>query len=205
MKARWFMLILCLFLLGCSTHPTTPDYYSVSASSTTSGYTASYAVTTVNSAVVSGYKVTQTLPTLTFSLASRLRESYLSATLPKVTFTSMSITYTVAGDTTGNLGTWKPAARTVGTSIIIPQSSSVESTASITMADIASNALADEVFVKIGSVAATATGSGTFAFNIALSTGLTLKADAVLTGTDENGLTVTLPFSTTIYFKTTTS
>ncbi|MBI5701658.1 hypothetical protein HZC34_07475 [Candidatus Saganbacteria bacterium] len=200
---------ICLLVVsGCSTQLNVSDYYNLSASSTSSSALVQYSITSVDTTKTTGYIVKQTLPTLSFALSTRAKENISSIILPQVTFTSMAVTYSVVNDTQSVAGSWKPDAQTSGVSIVIPAASGtgasgeVSGSVSATIGNIASSALATQVFNKIGSVSASA--AAPYAFTISLSTGLAIKANVTLSGTDDRGKTVTLPLSTTIYFNVTT-
>lgn len=189
---------------------TISDYYRPTATSSTTAYYILYSATTVNNASATGYSVKQTLPTITYTIATTPKENYSSYTLPQIAYNRIKIVYTIAQDTQGNLGTWTPTTIDTGLSVIVPtytasQGATSTANVTVTLPQIASSALATEVFTRIGSVTASATGSGTYAFLIGLSTSLAVKATVTLYGTDDFGKDVILTFPTTLYFSTTTS
>lgn len=197
-------------LLGCSNFQSSSisDYYSVQASSTSDNSTIYYSVASVDNSIATGYSLSNTLPVIDFSLTSLAKDNYKSITLPSIHFTSMKVTYSVVGDSKSVIGTWTPSTLDTGISVVIPGATSssggadgaFSSSVSATLNNIASTALANQVFTKIGTVTSTLNGSGAYVFGITLSTDLTVRADVILTGKDDRDKDVTLPFSTTISF-----
>lgn len=211
MKYVLLLVISCMLFVvcGCNTSINISDYYNLSAASSDSSATISYSTTSVDTTKTTGYVLNQSLPTISFVLSTNAKEHVSSVILPRVAFTSMTVAYTVVSDTQAVLGTWKPDPQTTGVNIIIPSSSGTgattgESSGSVTatIGNIASATLATQVFGKIGSVSASA--AAPYSFTPSLSTGLAIKADVTLSGTDDREKAVTLPLSTTIYFKVTT-
>lgn len=230
MKIKALLLLVPFVLLaGCGdfTATTNPisDYYYVTASSASAGYTVYYSLTSVDTSISNGYSVTQTLPTLSYTLLTSPKEQVNNLILPQITFNKMKVVYSVIGDSQGVITAgWAPQSFEAGVSVTIPGgvyttggSTSGETTAQETTAQettapatsvvanlalVASNSLATQVFNKIGSVTSTLNPSGAYAFSMSLSTALTVKADVTLTGVDERGTNISLPFSTTITFGT---
>ena len=203
------LFFLSFIIIGCSNFQPSSisDYYNVSTTYTTDSATVYYSIASVDNTIATGYSISQTLPSIGISLETTPKDAYSGVILPRITFSSMKISYAVVGDTAGIIGTWKPSSLETGVSITIPGSSSggsgeASSSASVfaTLNNIATNALGSEVLNKIGTVVATPNVSGNYVFSLTLNTMLTLRADVTLTGKDDRDKAVTLPFSTTISF-----
>lgn len=205
------LVVSCmLFVAGCSSFQPSSisEYYNLYATSRTDNATISYSVASADNTIATGFTVTNTLPTISVSLETMSKENYKSVILPSVLFTTMKVSYAVIGDTNGVIGAWTPATITAGISIMIPGATgggassegSTTSAISATLNNIASAALANQVFSKIGSVTATLNGSAAYVFKLVLSSDITIRADVTLTGKDSRDKDITLPFSTTISF-----
>ncbi len=209
------LLIGSFAFTGCGNFQQTSisEYYNVAASSSTDNAIVYYSITSVDNTISTGYFVTQTLPTLTYTLTTRAKEISPTNTtvLPQITYDKMKVVYSVVGDTGGIVEAgWAPASVETGVSIVVPGTTgstlkTAGSSKSVTLGNIASTALAAQVLSKVGSVTATVNGSGNYAFNISLRTILTIRADVTLSGTDERSKAVALTIPVTITFATKTS
>jgi len=222
-KSILFGLLVLSFgmflILGCGNQMTVSDYYSVYANNTSDNATVVYSVISGDNSIPSGYSLNQTLPTISLSLETLAKDNYSQAILPSINFTSMKVSYTVVGDTNSVVGTWTPSGLETGVALNIPGASSggtsgttgssesgaPSSSVTVTLNNIATAALARQVFAKIGSITPIVNGSGSYLFKIALSTALTIQANVTLTGTDDRNKPVTLTFPVTITFDTKTT
>lgn len=200
MHKKFLWLFIPLMFCGCSgSQISISDYYTLAASSTSGAATTTYTLVVVNSANANGYAVNQGLPTLTYALTSIPKDNSTALLMPRINFTSAKVDYTVVQDTQGVIGTWSISSVTSGINFSIPQGTGAQS-ATVTLNNVATSAIAQAVFAKIGTVTASQNVDGTYAFKIALSTGLGIRANVTLTGTDDRGKEVSLPISTTLLF-----
>lgn len=203
-----FLVISLLPVLGCSdlSKVSVSDYYEVYASSSTDGYTTSYALTITDSSSINGYNVAYSLPNPAITLHITPKGSLSIKELPMVTFNTMKVTYSIVSDTQGVLGTWTPTTIDTSVNLVISGTSSSgsgeasSSSAIFVLNNISSSALAREVYNKICSVTTTLKADATYDFTLVLSTGLIVKADVLLSGIDNYGKEQTLRFSTNLYF-----
>ena len=208
------LIFFCLFFLaacvlyGCSSLQKNSQNVDVSVGGTANAnQSISYSLVITNPSSESGYKLTITPASVPATITSRLLYSTdgRDFVVPQITFNRAQVAYTVSMDTGHALTGWTPPALDTGINFVIPRSTpsannggAVSSTATINLNDIATFNLGQQIFNMIGSVITTINADGTYNFTLALSSQVVLKADIILSGTDEYGNAVTCSFSTAI-------
>ena len=201
-----WLVVLCMvgmvFLIGCGLERSSTTYKVTVKNLATAGQTVSYKAVTVNSLEADGYVITETPSSLPLTLSSaNFYSTSSSFFVPQITFNRIQIAYSVDRDSANVLGAWTPAAIDTAVNIVLPRTASGEGTATLDMNVLTPFSHMSEVADKIVCVTASLGVGGGFVFELNVTTYLVVRADVVLSGTDENGNAVSTSFSTNINYQ----
>jgi len=211
MKNKYYLVGLFLLLAGfaaftisCGMQKVSENYYVSVDSLGNTGEKITYVLLVTNASSETGYVVNAA--TTTESLVLRSKCTYTNNPtymLPRITYNTINVVYTVDLDTNNILGSWRPSPFTSGISILIPRGSQEAST-TLSMNNLTPWSNINEVNNKIVTVEVTPIDPLAvplyYNFVLSLKTGLIVRADVTLTGSDEYGAAVTTKFSTNVSY-----
>jgi hypothetical protein len=202
-KLVFLAIGLIVLAAGCGLERSNKTYQVTVSNASTFGDTGlavTYSVRSVTPSSLTGYALVGSVSTAEVTVSvNNYFSSSKDFSVPQITLNHLHVAYAVDVDSANLLGTWKPTPIDTSINIVVPRASEKSSVTTI-MNPILSSSHIWEVADKIVAVIATPKGGGDYNFSAALRSNILVRADVVLSGADENGLSVSSGFSTNITY-----